>query len=325
MFNSGTKKSKSLNTTTTGSSSRNSYILTLIMICLNLFTARGTYTLASQPWSSFYTPACFKPTAPPWLGTVSIPKSPITSPSLSLIYCSQRERLRFPSTVLPATSQPTWPSRRLAVTHRSPSSPLHCKILALFTMITNFQSRYTMGNRKNKGIKISHWNKGGSYLINKMPEIKNIIAQHKPQILGISEANLLDTHDPSLVAVQDYCLHVCSTISNPCLRTSRVVVYTHKDIVAKLRPDLMSDMYSSIWLEVGLPNQKRFLVSQSYREWQYTNQRGNRISSTIPEQLSRWHLFLDQYETALATGMEVHCLGDLNLNHCNWTDSNSML
>jgi hypothetical protein len=189
-------------------------------------------------------------------------------------------------------------------------------------MVTNFQSRYTNGNRNSKGIKIGHWNKGGSFLINKMPEIKNIIAQHHPQILGVSEANLLDVHDASLAAVQDYTLHVCPTITNPSLRTSRIVVYTHKDIVAKLRPDLMCDRYSSIWLEVGLPNHKRFLVSQSYREWQYTNQRGDKRSGTIPEQLTRWLIFLDQWERALSTGMEVHCLGDMNLNHCNWSDPN---
>ena len=138
-------------------------------------------------------------------------------------------------------------------------------VASLFSQISNFEARYTNGNR-SKGIKISHWNKGGSYLINKMPEIKNIISQHKPHIFGISEANLLDVHDPGLAAVQDYHLHICPTISNPSLKTSRVVVYTHKDIVAKLRPDLMSDKYSSIWLEVGLPNHKRLLVSQSYRE-----------------------------------------------------------
>ena len=191
----------------------------------------------------------------------------------------------------------------------------------LFTMISNFQSRYANGNRRNKGIKIAHWNKGGSFLINKMAEIKTIIGQHNPHILGLSEANLLDTHDQNLVAVPDYNLHVCSTINNPSLKTSRVVVYTHRDVIAKLRPDLMSNKYSSIWLEVGLPHHKRFLVSQSYREWQYTNQKGDRTSSSIPEQLTRWLIFLDQWEKAISTGMEVHCLGDMNLNHCNWTDS----
>ena len=192
----------------------------------------------------------------------------------------------------------------------------------LFTMVTNFQSRYTNGNRKGKGIKIGHWNKGGSFLINKMPDIKTIIGQHHPHILGISEANLLAVHNENLAAVQDYNLHVCPTRENPALRTSRIVVYTHKDIVAKLRPDLMCDRYSSIWLEVGLPKHKKFLVSQSYREWQYTNQRGDRSSSSIPEQLNRWLVFLDQWERALDTGMEVHCLGDMNLNHCNWMDQN---
>ena len=184
------------------------------------------------------------------------------------------------------------------------------------------QSRSTNSNRKNRGIKISHWNKGGSFLINKMPEIKNIIGKYKPHIFGVSEANLLDVHDPTLAAVPDYKLHICPTIGNPSLKTIRVVVYTHKDIVAKLRPDLMCDKYSSIWLEVGLPKHKKFLVCQTYREWQYTNQKDDKTSSSIPEQLTRWLLFLDQWERALDTDMEVHCLGDMNLNHCNWTETN---
>ena len=34
----------------------------------------------------------------------------------------------------------------------------------------------------------------------------------------------------------------------------------------------------------------------------------------------RWAEFLGQWERALNTGLEVHVLGDLNINHCNWTD-----
>ena len=127
-----------------------------------------------------------------------------------------------------------------------------------------------------------------------MSEIKNIINHHKPHILGLSESNLIDVHDQNLVAIEDYNLHVCPTLHNPSLKISRVVVYTHKSIVAKLRPDLMCNNYSSIWLEVGLPNHRRFLVSQSYREWQYTNQKGDNTSASIPEQLTRWKIFLDQ-------------------------------
>ena len=80
----------------------------------------------------------------------------------------------------------------------------------------------------------------------------------------------------------------------------------------------MCNSYSSIWLEVGLPHHKKFLVGQTYREWQLPNQKDN-TSLSVPQQLARWTVFLDQWEKALDTGMEVHLLGDLNINHCNWT------
>ena len=179
-----------------------------------------------------------------------------------------------------------------------------CKLFYIFTRISNFEARYVNGNRSSKGIKIAHWNKGNSHLVNKISEIKNIMAKHNPHILGVSEANLLENHDQSLVEVPNYNLHVCPTITHPSIGNSRIVVYTHKEIVAKPRPDLMCNSYSSIWLEVGLPGHKKFLVNQSYREWQ---QKGSRHSNSIPEQLARWLTFLEQWERALSTGLEVHC------------------
>ena len=179
-----------------------------------------------------------------------------------------------------------------------------------FSMVTNFLSRYTNGNRKNQGIKIAHWNKGNAFLQNKMPEIKNIISGLHPHILGISEANLHHHHDQKLVEIPDYTLHICPTLTNPTQKTSRIVTYTHNSLVAKLRPDLMSNTYSSIWLEVGLPRHRKFLVCQG----------DNNFSQSVAMQMGRWAEFLDQWERALDTGMEVHTLGDMNLNHLNWTD-----
>ena len=189
-----------------------------------------------------------------------------------------------------------------------------------FSMVTNFHSRYLYGNRQNAGIKIAAWNKGGRFLQNKMPEIKNVIDGLHPHLLGISEANLKNTHDQNLVHLDDYMLHTCPTINNPDLLTSRVVVYTHKSLVVKPRPDLMCDTFSSVWMEVGLPHHKKFLVAQVYREWQLPNQGGDKTSLSVQEQLNRWTVFLDQWERALDSGLEVHVLGDMNLNHCNWTD-----
>ena len=98
----------------------------------------------------------------------------------------------------------------------------------------------------------------------------------------------------------------CKSLNNPALNTSRVVVYTHKSLVVKVRNDLMCENYSAIWLEVGLPKHKKFLVGESYREWQLPNQNGNKSSLSLNDQLARWTIFLDQWERALDTGLEVH-------------------
>ena len=90
-----------------------------------------------------------------------------------------------------------------------------------------------------------------------MIEVRNIINDVHPHILGLSEANLHQDHDLDLVQLPDYDLHLPLTYSNPDICCSRVVAYTHKSIIARPRHDLMSSTCSSIWLEVGLPRQKK--------------------------------------------------------------------
>ena len=128
---------------------------------------------------------------------------------------------------------------------------------------SNFYARYTYGNRTNRGIKLSHWNAGSAYLENKTIEIENVISDHHPHLLGISEANLHRNHCIDNCKIDDYDLITCKTLDNVNLQISRVVVYKHNSLVAKVREDLMSDSFSSIWLEVGFPGRTRFLNPQS--------------------------------------------------------------
>ena len=113
----------------------------------------------------------------------------------------------------------------------------------------NFYARYTYGNRKSRGIRLCHWNAGNAYLVNKMNSIENVIGRYSPHIIGISEANLLKSHSLSDVQIPDYELFLSSTMDNNSLQYSRVVVYKHSSITSKVRSDLMSDSFSSIWLE----------------------------------------------------------------------------
>ena len=183
----------------------------------------------------------------------------------------------------------------------------------------NWYARYTYGNRKNRGIKLSHWNAGSAHLPNKINEIESVISRHRPSIFGISESNLLKKHKLEDVQIPDYKLIIAETLNNPQLQYSRVVVYKHSPIISKVRTDLMSDQFSSIWMECGLPNKRKFLVCNLYREWRYLGQGLDKSSLDINNQLSCWLIISDQFERALDTGMEVYCMGDVNIDFLTWT------
>ena len=183
----------------------------------------------------------------------------------------------------------------------------------------NFLARYKFGNRSQKkgGINIIHWNKGSSILSNKMGDLEAIVENHRPLLLCISEANLRKYDDFDDVQLPDYTLHTCPTIDNPEHGVSRVVVYTHKSLIVKPRPDLMNPWLSAVWLEVGLPRRHKFLLCNAYREWGYPNQQ-DRASHSINAQRERWTMFLDRWQVGIQEGKEIIVLGDLNLCHLKW-------
>ena len=80
------------------------------------------------------------------------------------------------------------------------ATPLQSSILS----DSNFYARYTYGNRSNRAIKLSHWNAGNAHLQNKTIEIENLISDHHPHLLGISEANLHKDHCIDNYKIDDY-------------------------------------------------------------------------------------------------------------------------
>ena len=172
------------------------------------------------------------------------------------------------------------------------SSPISVNQVSCYFEMSNFYARYRYGNKQTKGIKIAHFNKGCGFLASKKQEIENLISEFQPHMLGISEANFFKDHSYDDVQFVDYNFHLCKTLANPELEYSRIVVYTHKSLICKIRPDLMNDDISSIWMQVGLPNQKKILVCQVYREWQFLQQ-ADGSSNSIQAQLQRWVIFLD--------------------------------
>ena len=190
--------------------------------------------------------------------------------------------------------------------------------------MSNKFSKQTNGNRKKNGIQICYFNKGNSLLHNRILKVENIISQYRPHVLGISELNFFKEHNYDDVQIANYKLITAKTLENPELNVSRVGVYLHNSMVGSVRRDLMNNTFSSVWIEVGLPNKRKILICNVYREWGYMRQQDPAVSRDITEQMSRWDTFLTQWENALDEGKEVIVTGDININHLDWTmDDNS--
>ena len=93
---------------------------------------------------------------------------------------------------------------------------------------------------------------------------------------------------------------------------------TLKSLVIKRRHDLEDESVSAIWLEAGLPRQKKIVICHAYREWRYLGQEDG-SSSTIAAQMARWGSLLNMWEKALLEGKEVILMMDANLDFCKWT------
>ena len=129
----------------------------------------------------------------------------------------------------------------------------------------NQKVRAVNGNRERRGLKLAHWNAGSAHLHNKMTQLELAVADHHPHLLGISEANFRQGHDLEDVQLADYELFLSKTYDNKDFGVSRVVTYKHHSLVGGLREDLMSDSFSSIWVEIGLPRKRTILICQLYR------------------------------------------------------------
>ena len=215
---------------------------------------------------------------------------------------------------MPSTGQPCLVQLVISDTSELRESPSLGRIFKprLSRKKLNQLVRAVTGNRSNRGIKLANWNAGSAYLHNKMDDLVDVVSDLHPYVPGVSEANFRRKHSLEDVQIPEYDLVLSKTFENEQLRISRVVGYKHQSMVGKVREDLMDDNFSSIWLELGLPRKRKFLVCQLYREWQYLGQ-DDHSSRSVQAQFLRWSVFLNQWERALNSGKEVVVIGDFNL------------
>ena len=90
-------------------------------------------------------------------------------------------------------------------------------------------------------------------LFNKVSEVKNLILQEKPHILGISEAELRkQSHQISKLKVPGYDLLLPKSWDT--VGKARLVVYIKKTLDYEQLGDLEHGDVQSIWLRAGFKN-----------------------------------------------------------------------
>ena len=175
----------------------------------------------------------------------------------------------------------------------------------------NSLAKYVNGNRV-KGIYNAHLNIRS--LKNKVIEVKNLIKQHSPNILGLSECELRKVNnifDEQKLKIPGYTVLFPKSWRSQGF--ARVVVYVKNSLVFEQLHDLEDDQVQSIWLRGGFKNGKKIYFCHGYRE--HTSNLGNSLNS----QRSNLEIFLSQWEAAAefnnpAEINEVHICCDMNLD-----------
>ena len=179
---------------------------------------------------------------------------------------------------------------------------------------SNFIAKYTYGNRNTsrKGIVNLHFNIRS--LSNKIVEVKNIVKQHNPHILGLSESELRgdsNQFDESKLKIPGY--NILFPKSWASQGKARVIVYVKKSLEFEQLDDIEEEDVQSVWIRGGYKKGKKIYFCHGYREHK------SNLGGSLSAQKSNLESFLAQWEAALshnnpAEPNEIHVCCDMNLD-----------
>ena len=173
----------------------------------------------------------------------------------------------------------------------------------------NFQARSINGNiQKKKGILNMHLNIRS--LKNKVYEVKKLLKEHNPHMLGLSECELAkDNIDEKCLKIPGYDVLFPTSWSQHGF--ARVIVYVKKTFKYEQIFDLQDDCIQTVWIKGGYQNTKNMFFCHGYRE-HLTGQGAGAVQRYM-------NTFLGQWEAATQYGgssepNETHICGDMNID-----------
>ena len=146
-------------------------------------------------------------------------------------------------------------------------------------------------------MKIYHWNAGSMHWKRKREDIEALIFERDPDILVISEANLMKETSEEERYVQGYEMILPPTMTT--LGYARVVMLIKEGINYKILDKCMNENISCIYIQLGFRGRKPLNVGGIYREQHLLKQ--PEVDTARPNlQLARWRLILAGWKAVAA-------------------------
>ena len=156
------------------------------------------------------------------------------------------------------------------------------------------------------------WNKGSSKLINRIPNIQNIINKYKPDIIALQEANFIKTDDLNDIQIPGYKWELDKLLETHGRARAALLIKQHLNYIR--RDDLETNIEAHVWITIKLPGGKSINVQSLYRQWQQVGINGHIPGTDTPQMCKlrftktteMWNKAMDECHTV--------SLSDTNIN-----------
>ncbi len=171
------------------------------------------------------------------------------------------------------------------------------------------EKRYGANGTGKDRLKVCYQNRGNKlHTFDMIDDIETMLNNVRPHVLIMSE-NRLDQ------LTKDRLENQHNFVTEELGPGERIWAAIRSKVPYKRRKEFEIKGICAIWLEFGTGTQK-YLICGAYREFRLV---GKKNSRTGAEQLVRWKKFMEMVSHVIhTTGLEVHLLGDLNLDTKRW-------
>ena len=118
----------------------------------------------------------------------------------------------------------------------------------------NRRAKSYNGNRR-KELSIVHWNLGSRLWKNKIHDIHDMILTKEPDIVILSEANILKNDNDYEIYIPNYSLILPKTMDK--IGNCRIAILIREGINVETVDKLMDENIASIWLKISTKGEKK--------------------------------------------------------------------